>query len=167
MLDNAIEKNERFLRFCGQIAHFSGLILLFFVFSTLAYSLLPLFSDSPEHHVKNLYLVIPRIIKLAFTALLLRGISQFVKCLFEINFKPNWILRFADKIIYLYAIFLLVSLILAALYKTSTIEISAHHYFVTLILPAMFRIVKILLWIGVGLVSKRIVPIIQESKTLV
>jgi len=172
-MNEFIEKNERFLRLCCNVARFSGLFLIAFA----AFILIPIlwlgvFCDgSFVAHSTEIIQTLPRVVlRIVFPAFLLLGIEQLIRCLIDINFKPNWILRFGDKIIYLYAIILLINFIYTTMYINKMIYPSTHNisYVLSIFLPsAIFTFFKILLWICIGLVLRRIVPIIEESKALV
>ena len=168
MLNNAIEKNKQLLRVCSKVAKLTGLFLLVFTVIQIAGAIFLIFQHGRTLEYDSfLYL---RVYKWAFTALLLLGINQLIKCLIETEFEPNWILRHSDIIIYIYASFLFINFVYSFMYTHKMIYSSEYDIsFVlnTLIPSAIFTFIKILIWIGIGLSLKRIVPIIQESKTLV
>jgi hypothetical protein len=171
MIHTFIEKNKRYLRFCSYVAQFSGLLLLLLGFISLVSILWNLCPTDrlPKYDVtafvyKN---ISPYIFRFVFPGLFLLGINQLIKCVTDINFKPNWILKFSDKIIYLYVAFLIINFTLFSIYPTEAIVASPHHYLATLIPSAIFTSVKALLWVGMAKVLRGIVPIIQESKSLI
>jgi hypothetical protein len=167
MLHDIIEKNERFLRFCSRVAHTVGFFLILITFLTIAFPLSAvLWAGSPKNIATNLLLTsfVIRFIRILFLIFLFLGIEQFIRCLIDIDFKPNWILRFGDKIIYMYAVFIFVTPIHA---YTQMPELHNIPHSAVIALAAIFTFVKIILWVGFGLVLKRLVPIIQESKTII
>ena len=164
MLHNFI-KNERFLRFYGNLAEFLGwLLLLLCAINIISFSFtLP--KATSGQYVPNLYnVVLLKLIFKLFTVGLLFGINQFIKCLIVPDFTPNWILQAADKIIYLYAALLFINFIYNIIFPNKTIYLSSIG---TLVFSGIFTFIKILLWIGAAMALKRIIPIIQESKSLV
>ena len=172
MLSAFINKNERFLRLCCNLARFFGLLLLALVaIALIGILLLGILKDGwSAPNIQQFVKLLPKVIlRLVFPVFLLLGIEQLIKCLIVSDFKPNWILRFSDKIIYIY-----VSLIIANFVYTSTcthknINSSGNDilFALTFMPPAISTFVKVLIWIGIGLLLKRIVPIIKESKTFV
>ena len=97
MLNNAIEKNKRYLRFCSYVAQISGLLLLLLGFISIVMMLWTFCQPNrlPEHYV--VYKLISRsVFRLIFPGLFLLGINQLIKSLFDINFRPNWILKFSE-----------------------------------------------------------------------
>ncbi|MDD5459149.1 MAG: hypothetical protein PHF37_07135 [Phycisphaerae bacterium] len=165
MLNNFI-KNERFLRFCGNLAEALAWFLLLICIITIIGFLFTLpKAYLHDQYVKGLYnLVLPKLIFKMFTIFLLLGINQFIKCLTLPDFKPNWILRLADKIIYIYAALLFINFVYNIIHPNPSIYSPSEW---TLIFSGIFTSIKILLWIGAGMALKRIIPIVQESKSLV
>ncbi|MFA6186726.1 MAG: hypothetical protein WC770_05880 [Phycisphaerae bacterium] len=166
MLHNVIEKNERFLRFCCKVAHTISFVVILIAFLQIAYPLSAvLWAGSPKNMAANLLQTtsILGYIKFLFLIFLFLGIEQFIRCLIDIDFKPNWILRYGDKIIYLYALYLFVTPIYYCGSFTSTHNASI----AIVVIAAIFAFIKSILWIGIGKVLKIIVPIIQESKTTI
>ena len=159
-----IEKNDRFLRLCCCMARFFG---LFFLGIVLLAIIMPpfvggFFNGRDESNFRIIMYVIPALMVL-FQALLLLGIEQLIKCLIISDYKPNWILRYADKIIYLFIVFLLVKVTVLMPYTQN-----AAGYNLLILLTSIAGVtIKIIIWIGIALLLKKIVPIIQESKTLV
>lgn len=153
-MNEFIEKNEKFLRLVCNIARFLGLFLI----GSLVLVLIPiiLLDNKGISHFLNFP---STFLGLIFSGIMLLGIEQLIRCLIDLNFKPNWILRFSDKVIYTYTAFLFVN-------GAYTIYVFGHN--IRFVLPfTIFTSIKILIWIGIALFLKRIVPIIQESKTLV
>ena len=161
MLPDFINKNERFLRLCCNAARFFGSLLIAFV--ALSLISIPLLGK----HFSQFIQFAPRaILHLVFPAFLLLGMAQLIKCLIVSDFKPNWILRFGDKIIYIYVSFLFINFVYGFMYTHKMIYSIV--FVLNILMPSAISIfIKILIWIGIGLSLKRIMPIIQESKTLV
>ncbi len=100
--------------------------------------------------------------------ILILGISQFIRYLFESEYKPGFLLRHGDKILYLYA-FLLMAGVVWHYLILSMMEMGINF---TRMIPAVLAslvliVPKILILIGLAQVVKRILPVIEESKTLV
>jgi hypothetical protein len=100
--------------------------------------------------------------------LVMLGLAQFVRYLYQNDYQPGWILRHGDKVLYLYAPALIVSPILHYCFLMILLRnpnlTNTLLYFMSAELPAL---VRGLIFIAMGLVLRRIVPIIEESKTLV
>lgn len=101
------------------------------------------------------------------TGLLALGISQLIKYLLETDHKPGWIMRKADKLIYIYT-----AIIISYYCWITASEVISHYnepydFPARLILSAMFILVKLLALVGVAQILKRAIPVIEESRTLV
>ena len=163
MLNNVIEKNKQFLRVCSKVAKLTGLFLLVFTVIQIAGAIFLIFQHGrPLEYDSFLYL---RVYKWAFTALLLLGINQLIKCLIETEFKPNWILRHSDIIIYIYAFCLFITFTYNMIMEWPNQNYG--HPWLTMIFFIVSMLIKMLLWVSFGQVMQRIVPIIEESRTLV
>ena len=170
-MNDFIEKNERFLRLCCNVTRFFGLLLLFF--AGIIGIGIPLSGWlwggwSTDECTKFLPLAPQLIVSIVFPAIFLLGIEQFMRCLVKVSFKPSWILRFGDKIIYLCVILIFMNLIhRLVLIKSSLHAFSQWTYLQTAVIMAIPIFVKMLLLVVLGVVLRRIMPIIEESKTLV
>jgi hypothetical protein len=100
--------------------------------------------------------------------LILLGLAQFVRYLYENEYRPGLILRYGDKVLYLYAIALIVGPILDHCFRMKAIgyggTVPLLLFLLSAILPAIARA---LIFVGMAKVLKRMVPMIEESKTLV
>jgi len=110
--------------------------------------------------------------------ILVLGIAQFIRYLFESEYKPGHILRYGDKILYLFAFLLMVGVVWQHLIISG--NVMQLDIFLMMntglnfegMLPAMLTslvltVPKILILVGLAQVVKRIMPVIEESKTLV
>jgi len=165
MLNNAIAKNKQFLRFCSHVAQISGLLLLLLGLISIALTLWEYYM--PGYGMGAVTVISRYIFRVVFPGLFLLGINQFIKSLIDTKFKPNWILRFGDKIIYLYVSLLIINFIFFTIYQTEATVASSHFYLTTWIPSAIFTSVKALLWIAMAQVLQKIVPMIEEHKSLV
>jgi hypothetical protein len=101
------------------------------------------------------------------TGLLILGVSQLIWYLLETDHKPRWILRHAHHLIYLYTAILIVYYC-----WRGTMDVMAHYnepydFPWRMILLAVFIGVKLLALIGVAEILRRMLPMIDESRTLV
>ncbi|MFH1884270.1 MAG: hypothetical protein ABIL62_16355, partial [Planctomycetota bacterium] len=102
-----------------------------------------------------------------FYGLAILGLVQFIRYLVEEDYKPGWILRHGDMFFYLYALFIILSVVWV--YTTIPGFLSPSSYTeVFKILMIVFSItVRVLILVGFGQILRRILPVIEESKTLV
>ncbi|MHC4240435.1 MAG: hypothetical protein ACYSUC_11920 [Planctomycetota bacterium] len=100
--------------------------------------------------------------------LVVLGIGQFIRYLFQTEGKPGWILRNGDKILYLYAVFTVVlawSTVRMMFYFGREFPIKHLIHMGFLWIPVAFA--KALVLIGLAHILRRVLPVIEESKTLV
>ena len=162
-MNEFIEKNKRLLQIYRVTAQVIGWLL---ILSVAILSVVLVDGMLNAHEGKELYLC--TFIELIFGRLLvgvaILGIGQLIRYVSESNYKPGWILRHSDVILYIWAgSHLLVGIIAECwrIYGSSTIT----KYF------APFNILQsgayVLILIGIGYLLRRILPVIEESKTLV
>lgn len=100
-------------------------------------------------------------------SLLVLGMAQLIWYLLETDHKPRWILRNADKLLYAYT-----AILIAYDCWTGVIEVISHFnepydFPLRLILIAMFILVKLLVLVGMAEMLRRLLPMIEESWTLI
>jgi len=104
-----------------------------------------------------------------FPGIVVLGLAQFVRYLCENNYEPGWILRHGDKVLYLYAAVLIIghvawSFIQFTVYRNFSMHDLRVGYLLAGLLPSLAWAVIL---VGMGQVLRRMLPMIEESKTLV
>ncbi len=100
-------------------------------------------------------------------SLLALGIAQLIRYLLETDRKAGWILRNADKLLYTYT-----AIVIGYDCWRSATEVISHFnepydFPLRLIVLAAFITVKLLVLVGVAEMLRRLLPMIEESRTLV
>jgi len=166
-MNEFVEKNRGLLRFYCIAAQTMGWIL---IIVALLLAIVSLFRGLPGgERLRSwmLYRLSEQLILDLLLGLVMLGLAQFVRYLYQNDYQPGWILRHADKVLYLYAAGLIVSPIVWYCFQmtiqsrnlTDTLA-----FIMSAELPALGRG---LLYVGMGQVLRRIVPLVEESKTLV
>ena len=168
-MNEFIEKNRALLRSYCIGARIIGWLLLIIAIVLAVVKPYLGSSVSEEHRLYMIYAICSEIVVgYVLLALILLGFAQFVRYLYESEYQPGLILRHGDKVLYLYALALIVNPILLYYFRMKVIEFAnisnLFEYVIALILPA---IAKALIFIGMAKVLKRMVPMVEESKTLV
>ena len=101
------------------------------------------------------------------TGLLVLGMAQLIRYLLRTDHKPDWILRNADKLLYTYT-----AILIGYYCWRGAIEVLSHFNEpydlpLRLIMLVIFILVKLLALIGVAEVLRRLLPMFEESRTLV
>lgn len=107
------------------------------------------------------------ILGFALLGLVMLSLAQFVRYLYEHNYQPGWILRHADKALYLYGAGLIVSPIVYHCFQMTIQSDNPTDTLLFLMSAELPALARGLIFIGMGLVLRRMVPIVEESKTLV
>ena len=164
-----IEENKGLLRTCYLTAIILGwLLLVLGLLATVGNSieLISRIDDFGEFKKHYFYEVSWDIINGIPVGLLALGIGQFIRYVYDNEYRPGWILRNVQKLIYIYAVLFAILAILATAmafphwgnWLERAIRLSG---------AVIWGIGKIMLLIAAALILKRVMPIIEESKTLV
>ena len=165
-MNEFIEKNKGLLHFYCVAARTIGWSLLIVAVVVV---FVKLFSGFPKY-ASYMWFHLCKQVTMSFVLLgiVLIGLSQFVRYLYENDYQPGWLLRHGNKVLYLYAVALIISPVLQYYFQMTLIKnanmIFLLQYFLSVVLPA---VAKGLIFVGMGHILQRIVPIIEESKTLV
>lgn len=170
-MNEFIEKNKSLLRSYRLIARIIGWMLLIVALVTAVVK--PLLGFDIDNQLR--FLIIYEFfqglaLNYVFIGLILLGLSQFIRYLSESECQPSLILRHGDKVLYLYALALIVNPIINYYLRMKTIGMtyantnSLFLYLLIILLPAIARA---LIFVGMAKVLKRMMPMVEESKTLV
>ena len=167
-MNEFIEQNKGLLRFFCIAARTMGWILI--IVGALS-AIVGLFIGLPGWERFRSYMLYrlseQLILGSVLLGLIMLGLAQFVRYLYENNYQPGWILRHGDKVLYLYAAALIVSPILHYCFQMTYRNANLTDTLLYLMSAELPALVRGLIFIGMGLVLRRIVPIVEESKTLV
>ncbi len=101
------------------------------------------------------------------TGLLVLGMAQLIRYLLETDRKPGWILRNADKLLYTYTAILICFYCERAVNEVVVHFNEPYDFPLRLIFLAVFITVKLLVLVGIAEMLRRLLPMIDESRTLV
>jgi len=101
------------------------------------------------------------------TCLLVLGIAQLIWYLLETDHRPRWILRNADKLLYSYTAILIGYYCWMGVTDVITRFNEPYDFPLRLIVLVAFIIIKLLVLVGVAEMLRRLLPMIEESRTLV
>jgi len=172
-MNEFIEKNRRLLHFyCETLRTIGSVILILGLiggFAMTIFALLSKFGYWPATKSFNMVIIawLPSYLKAIVFWIGILGLAQFIKYLFEKNYKPGWILRHGDMFFYLYA--------LLTILETGWIYMTNYHSpsfdirtgFVAVFSIVVKVMVKVMVLIGLGQIFRHLMPVIEESKTLV
>ena len=167
-MNEFIEKNRRLLHFyCETLRTIASIILILGflgVFAMTIFTLLSKFGYWPATKPFNMNMIafLPSYLKAILFWIGILGLPQFIRYIVEKDYKPGWILRHGDMFFYLYA--LLAILEAVWIYMTNYHSPSLSDMgFVTV----FSIVVKVMALVGLGRILRYLLPVIEESKTLV
>jgi len=165
-----IEQNKRLLRFYCVAARIIGGVLIFGGFIwfllILAGPLQKVSAGRGQIEI-ILYSASSLVFDFLSPGLIALGVTDFITCLLQKEYRPGPILRNGKAFLYLYAAFLVGGAAVEYFWYIRIVEEfrPSHLLFAqALLLPIA---AKVLILVGLAQILKRIMPVIEESKTLV
>ena len=168
-MNEFIEKNRRLLKFYCVAARTIGWLLLIIAVVVAVVKPLSGFEVDDQLRFHMIYRLCQQLaVSFVLLGLVLLGLAQFVRYLYEKDYKPGWILRHGNKVLYLYAAALIINPVSHYYFQMTVIRnVSAVSFLLFFLSAELPAVAKGLIFIGIARVLHRIVPIIEESKTLV
>lgn len=171
-MNEFIEKNKALLKFYCVTTRIIGWVLLIAPGIGVATTVSGLIIKGHRPHIPSLiqipFIIQAVVLNFTFLGLVALGVAQFIKYVFESQGQPGLLLRIGDKILYIYAGLVILGAALKWAFQMEAIKATAMSTllvsFVALLLPAT---AKALILIGLGKIFHRVMPVIEESKTLV
>jgi hypothetical protein len=160
-----IENNRRLL----QIYYLTALIIGWALIAVSPLGTIVAFSGNEslsENALAILYILQGVTLNPLILGLLLLGTAQFIRCVSETEYKPGWILQNGSTVLYATAFIVLMSCAVNYLYLVFSFPMNTFQIlkFLTTFIPAL---AKVLILVGLGKILRRVLPVIEESKTLV
>ena len=174
-MNEFIEKNRRLLHFyCETLRTIGSVILILGLLGGCAmtiFALLSKFGYWPALKSFNMFMIawLPSYLKAIFFWIGILGLPQFIRYLVERNYKPGWILRHGDMFFYLYALLTILEAVWIYMtnYHSPSFDIRVDMGFVTVFSIVVKVMVKVMVLVGLGRILRHLMPVIEESKTLV
>ena len=173
-MNEFIEKNRRLLHFyCETLRTIGSVILILFFLGGFAMTIFALLSkfgywSAPNlFHMYMMFVRLPSFLKAMFFWIGILGLAQFIKYLIERNYKPGWILRHGEMFFYLYALLTILNVVCYYM-NDQNYHSSSLYTRVLVIFGTVFgTTVKALVLVGLGQILRHLMPVIEESKSLV
>ena len=161
-MNEFIEKNRRLLKFYCVAARIIGWMLLITA-GTWTVSILSGYSRSSMPFITSTTIFIRVLV-----GLVVLGVAQFIRYLFDREYQAGWILRHGEKILYLYAALRVIRI--AFLFFVDAKRMGDSIYYSPwgfLVLNGLPVVAGALILVGLAQILRRVMPIIEESKSLV
>lgn len=167
-MNRVVEQNKPLLQICCACARVYGWLLLSLGYSAVVGHSIALATRIGQWSLFSEYArALPwNVMSGAIVGLLVLGIAQFIRFLVDEDYQPGWILKNIESLLYTYAV-------LVGLYAVTATVLSLPHWsqwveiIVRMIAALIWSTGNILLLVGTALIIKRIMPVIEESRTLV
>ena len=167
-MNTFIKENEKLLRFYSAALRISGWLLFQFGICSSVIFIVLTRNQNAEEMLKITFF---GGLSIMFLGLFGIGLAQLVRYLFDSDYKPGLLLRHGDKFICAYAIY---TLIMATIHIVKFVQylrmtdMEAHMLILSVHVTGMvYCVAKALILIGIGQFLKRLIPIIEEHKSLV
>ena len=170
-MNEFIEKNRRLLMFYCIAARIIGWVIV--ILSVMpALSILFFFIVKPAFFHEFLLPTMPKVLNnllgvlfdLLLLGVIVLGVAQLIRYVSESKYQPGWLLRHGTGILYLFAVLKFVGSVVRYFFLLPAItpidSVSIQIYL-------LVDVAKMLILIGLADILKRVLPVIQESKTLV
>jgi len=160
-------KNEGLLKFYCIVARITGWLVLSVGCLAAASHSLALYSRIGNREALQAYLLqVPwgMIVNFIPAGILALGVAQFIRYLFDSDYQQGWILRYGQQILCLWAA---VYCVWAYLVEIGFISPATTKSWWRLIFLLPFLGAKVLALVGLGQILRRVIPVIDESRTLV
>lgn len=171
-----IEENRALLKFYRIAARIFGWVLicggtiwfLLFVLAILAVSDAAGTIGWPHTSKNFVYASTSFISQFVLPGLIALLIAQLIRYMLESEYTPSWILRFGDKVLYVYAALLIGHNVLLYYFLHASLLGNQSIGHLLLVQPLVVPLAaKILILVGLAQILRRLMPVIEESKTLV
>jgi hypothetical protein len=168
-MNEFVKQHQRLLRFYCEAAQALGWTLLLFVPSIgVVGMVLSGRMMSNWQSGKIVYSVLVIFLNSMSLGLVLLGVGQFIRYLFDNECQPSWMLRNGASVLYACAVIVLVSCVLQQLWYTSLMKNVGNPLLLArLVSTAIPALAKALILVGLGQILRRVLPVLEESKTLV
>jgi hypothetical protein len=166
-MNEFIEKNKRLLQIYHLAAKILGwvLIVLFPIYAITDIHWLP--SRPSRFNTFIMLMDIRHLIYYLCLGLVLLGIARFIKYLYSEESQPGWILRQLEKFLYIYAFLMVVGIYVEFLHPAIPSNDISLKEIIYLLSRIICTLAYVLIIIGLGHIMRRILPVIEESKTLI
>ena len=172
-MNEFIQKNRRLLKIYNYMAYIMGWILIVLT-PILSYILILNSSGNktkPLAEIDRYYFILSihsGIVNYFCLGIILLTIARFIKYLYSEESRPDWILRHFVDFISIYALLIVIGISIKYMDPSFHKKgMPAQNIGATLLPQIIIDFAKAFIVIGLGHIMSRVLPVIEESKTLV
>jgi hypothetical protein len=168
-MNEFIEKNKGLLKFYCVTARIIGWLLI--ILSAMPSVLIPyiahrglrFYEYSPE-----MFPMLDALLEVLFGRLplgvIVLGVAQLIRYVSERQYQPGWLLRHGTGVLYLFAVLMFMGPVIRYCFLLPAIKPVDSF---SIVMHLLADGAKMLILIGLGDILKRVMPVIEESRTLV
>ena len=163
-MNEFIEKNSKLLKFYYILAQVIGWVILIVAGTDIIFAL------TGYHRYSSNIGFVMRLIDSILLGLIALGVGRFIRYIYDVVYKPSLLLRHLCIILYTYAGFKLIfTLGLLYIHLVKQMEDAGPYYgpWQSFFKNAIPVIAVTFIFIALGQILRRIIPVIEESRTLV
>ena len=166
-MNEFIEKNRKLLRTYCVAARIVGWVLV--ILSAIPALLIPyiisgVFQEYPGGIIPMLGALIEVLFGRLPLGIIVLGVAQLIRYVSERQYQPGWLLRHGSGILYLFAALMIAGPIIRYCFYIHGIKPVDSFY---IVMHLLADVAVMLILIGMGNILKRIMPVIEESRTLI
>ncbi len=164
-----VVENQRFLKLCAGAARFYGLLFLFVAAMMVVLPAFLAFSGMEGDKLRSWLgaMMLWRLLSLVLSGILALALSDLIMYVMEGEGEPKWLLRHADKVLFAYAAFTVVVYVSLAANTFSHGSRWRSSEVISVAFMLLHAVATPPILVGIGIALRKILPILQESKTLV
>ena len=167
-----IEKNRKLFKFYYTALRLSGWILLTLGICSFGITMILVNNLGLKAFAVTRINIPLTSLEFILFGLLGLGIAQLIRYLFDNDYKPGFVLKHGSKFLYVYVILILIVMLIRNIGTiqyliNSDINNARSLFFATSITSVVLFTAKALILIGLAQFLKRIMPVIEEHKSLV
>lgn len=171
-MNKFIEQNKKLLKFYCTALRLSGWILLTLGLCSFASSIIILRYFGITAFATFTINAPLRFLPLILFGILGLGIAQLIQYCFNSKAQPGFILRYGDKFLYIYVVLILIVMIIRSVCgikfsQGNDVNNAPIIFFCSICIATALFAAKALILIGMAQFLKRLIPIIEEHKSLV
>lgn len=166
-MNEFIEKNRSLLQTYWVAARVIGWVLV--ILSAIPALLIPYIISGVFHkYPGGIIPMLGPLIEVLFGRLplgvIVLGVAQLIRYVSESEYQPGWLLRHGTGILYFFAALMFVGPVIRYCFLLPAIKLVDSS---SIAIHLLADVAKMLILIGLGDILKRVMPVIEESKTLV
>ncbi len=163
MSTQCLERNKKSVKAYCTVLRVAGWVLLVGGVLTAIWHVIAM----PRIPRYMLYLFLPEYVdSYLYPPILALVLAQLITYIFDREYQPGWLLRTAERIIYLYAVLVLLQTVLRYIYFITGFTTPQNEWLICSVLTLLL-LAKLTILIGLGRLLRLVMPMIEESRTLV